>query len=92
MVRFAGDAIDELDERGEPIRDDTFLLLLNAEAKPLSFTLPMREASLRWDRILDTSAATPFDVLHLAGNRYHVAHHALALLRLRGATQHGVPR
>jgi glycogen operon protein len=39
-VRLAGDAIDERDERGEPLSDDTLLVLMNAQEASVPFTLP----------------------------------------------------
>ena len=40
--------------KGEPIRDDTFLLLYNAHYEPLTFILPGRE-EIRWELVLDTN-------------------------------------
>ncbi|HEX7087931.1 MAG TPA: glycogen debranching protein GlgX [Vicinamibacterales bacterium] len=39
-VVLNGDALPELDERGRPIRDSSFLLLFNAHEDPLTFTIP----------------------------------------------------
>jgi len=52
-VRMAGDTMDEVDDQGQPILDDTFLLLLNAWHEDLSFRLP--EAHRDWERVFDTS-------------------------------------
>ncbi|MEA3188182.1 MAG: isoamylase, partial [Chthoniobacter sp.] len=41
------------DFHGEPIHDDTFLLLLNAHHEPLKFVLPGQE-DVRWELIVDT--------------------------------------
>src|SRR6266487_3279717 len=40
MVFLNGDAITEPGPRGEPVRDDTFLILLSANREPVTFTLP----------------------------------------------------
>ena len=47
-LRLAGDAIDEIDEKGQPIVGDTFLLLLNAhhEARAVHPARPSRARSL----------------------------------------------
>ena len=47
-MRLAGDLIGDVDERGEPIVDDTALILLNAHHEPIPFTLPqtLRRAGL----------------------------------------------
>jgi isoamylase len=53
-VLLSGDTIDVLNFHGEPIRDDTFLLLINAHYESISFLLP-GHADLEWQLILDTS-------------------------------------
>ena len=44
-MRLAGDLIGDVDERGEPIVDDTALILVNAHHEPIPFTLP---ETLEW--------------------------------------------
>ena len=56
-LRLAGDAIDEVDERGEPIVDDTFLILINGHCEPLPFVLPAHQSGVRWEPVLDTREA-----------------------------------
>ncbi|WP_125777819.1 glycogen debranching protein GlgX [Antribacter gilvus] len=53
-VFLNGDAIPEKDSRGEPIVDDSFLLLLNAHSEDLDFTLPPGTYGERWTVVLDT--------------------------------------
>ena len=53
-VLLSGDTIDVLNFEGEPIRDETFLLLINAHHEPISFVLPGEE-HLEWRLILDTA-------------------------------------
>ncbi|MDP9186937.1 MAG: glycogen debranching protein GlgX, partial [Verrucomicrobiota bacterium] len=50
----SGDAVDLVNEHGEPIRDDTFLLVINAHHEPIPFVLPGEE-HLEWEQILDTT-------------------------------------
>src|SRR5216110_385750 len=50
---LSGDTSDVLTFEGEPIRDDTFLLLINAHHEPIPFVLPGQE-HLEWQLILDT--------------------------------------
>ncbi len=50
---IGGDAVDLVDAHGEPVRDDTFLLLINAHHEPIPFVLPGEE-HLEWEQILDT--------------------------------------
>jgi glycogen operon protein len=51
---ISGDAVDLVNEHGEPMRDDTFLLVINAHREPIAFVLPGEE-HLEWEQILDTT-------------------------------------
>ena len=53
-LRLAGDAIEEVDDRGDRIVDDTLLILLNAHHEPVPFTLPAHRRKVRWQVELDT--------------------------------------
>src|SRR5260370_2105604 len=48
---ISGDAADLIDLHGDPVRDDTFLLLINAHHEPIPFLLP-GEDHLEWEQIL----------------------------------------
>jgi glycogen operon protein len=50
---LSGDTVDVLNFEGEPIRDDTFLLLINAHYELIPFVLPGQE-HIEWQLILDT--------------------------------------
>src|SRR5256712_1334786 len=50
---LSGDTADVLNFAGEPIHDETFLLLINAHYEPVSFVLPGEE-HVEWQLILDT--------------------------------------
>jgi len=87
-LRLAGDAIEEVDARGNRIVDDTLLILLNAHHEPLSFVLPAHRAKVRWEVILDTREATGARRHRLmrGGEGYELEARSLALLRLRRGT------
>src|SRR5215468_10533818 len=46
-LRLSGDALDEVDARGEPIVDDTLLVLLNAHHEAVPFVLPAHRRGVR---------------------------------------------
>ena len=50
---LSGDTADVVNFEGEPIRDETFLLLINSHLEPIQFVLPGQE-HLGWELILDT--------------------------------------
>jgi isoamylase len=81
-VRLNGDAIDELNERGERIVGDTLLLLLNADGAPVAFALPTTTPTERWETLLDTADPwLPARRLR-AGDRYQLQGRSMAVLRL----------
>jgi isoamylase len=49
-----GEATDDTDERGRPIRDDTMMLLTNASDHDVRFTLPQVAPDRRWAELVDT--------------------------------------
>lgn len=85
-LRLAGDAIEEVDEKGRPILDDTLLVLLNAHHEPVPFTLPAHKRSIRWQIILDTAApkhGKKSHSLQRGGTPYNLHARSLAILRLQ---------
>jgi len=74
--------MDVRDAHGEAIRDDTFIVLLNAHYEPVKFTLPGRE-DVHWELMLDTETGflEPGCVLH-AGEALELIDRSLCLLRL----------
>jgi glycogen operon protein len=82
-VQFAGDAIEERGARNERIIDDTLLLILNADERPMGFTLPNHEAARRWEVVFDTVHPT-FTAAHGefdGGALYRVADRSVVCLR-----------
>ena len=61
MVFLNGDAIAEPGERGERIVDDSFLVLINASERDLTFTLPGPDHAPAWSVALDTAPAVDGD-------------------------------
>jgi glycogen operon protein len=54
-VYLSGAAIERLDRRGRPVRDDDFLVLFNAHHETIEFTLPAFHAERAWYVVLDTA-------------------------------------
>jgi isoamylase len=80
----SGSTIDIRDFKGEPIHDDTFLLLFNAHYEPLTFILPGRE-EIRWELLLDTSKERGFLKTHKvtsAGEEVELVDRSICLLKL----------
>jgi glycogen operon protein len=60
-VFLNGAAIQEIDDRGQPITDDSFLLCFSAHHEPIDFVLPGREETIDWQVVLDTALSAVTD-------------------------------
>ena len=80
-VALSGQAVDEVDERGQRIQDDNFLLLINAHHEEIAFVLPPPSNS-GWVAILDSSCQTTQrpDMFYPAGTGYPLQARSLVLL------------
>ncbi|MDQ3164572.1 MAG: glycogen debranching protein GlgX [Actinomycetota bacterium] len=85
-VFLNGDAITEPGLRGEQIRDESFLLILNPEEKDVEMTIPDGVFGTQWAVVLDTATELPVDERPMsalaAGVRQVVVARSLVLLRL----------
>jgi glycogen operon protein len=83
-LRLAGDAIEEVDVRGNRIADDTLLILLNAHHEGVGFVLPAHRRKVRWQVVFDTQE----DKIKLrqrlirGGNAYRLEARSMVLLRV----------
>jgi glycogen operon protein len=92
--RLCGEAMDEEDDRGEPITGDTLLVLLNAEPDAVAFVLPDPHPGARWEVLVDTSevASAPGSTRFEVGARVSVPGRSLWLLKgMRDGAQEGGP-
>jgi isoamylase len=81
-VRLNGDAIDEVDERGEPIVGDTLVLMLNASDEPIPFVLPPTTPLERWETLIDTADPWIPSRRLRSGDRYELQARSMAVLKL----------
>ena len=81
-VFLSGSAVDEMDERGQLLTDENFLLLMNAHHEGVPFTLPTAASGMLWVSVLDTYCAAgcgpdqPFE----AGSSYRLQARSMAVL------------
>ncbi len=81
-VFLSGEAIQERDQRGNPIRDDNLLLLFNSHHETIPFRLPVLCDGCEWQSILDThltDGLAPDDHFR-EGTTYALAGRSLTLL------------
>ncbi|PYL30077.1 MAG: glycogen debranching enzyme GlgX, partial [Verrucomicrobia bacterium] len=86
---LSGDTSDVVTFEGEPVRDDTFLLLINAHYEPIPFVLPGQE-NIEWQLILDTTDPNGFLAKprkFASGDDVDLGGRACRLLQLVSGTQ-----
>ena len=82
-VYLSGDALEETDARGHPIRDASFLMLFNAHDDAIPFRLPELGRGTEWVAQLDTAFPTgvpQLDFVH-TGATYPLQARSIVLLR-----------
>jgi isoamylase len=78
-VFLNGDEIEAFTQRGEEVRDDSFLILFNAHFEDVTFRLPARRFGTRWELELATGRC---DAGRLApGGAVNVESRSLVVLR-----------
>ena len=88
-MMLSGDTIDVLGFQGEPIRDDTFLFLMNAHYETISFLLPGQE-NIEWQLLLDTATESGFlaePKSFPSGDELPVIDRGVCLLKLSAGAQ-----
>jgi glycogen operon protein len=83
-LRLGGDTIEDVDDRGERLVDDTYLILLNAHWEPLPFVLPAHRRGVRWEPVFDTREPTGRlrGPLLRGGHNYQLEARSVAAFRL----------
>ena len=80
---LGGEALPEVDEQGNQVTDDTFLILFNGYHRHVPFTLPGCLATEQWELVLDTSMTAPPKRKRsvAAGHVYRLKGRSLVLFR-----------
>jgi glycogen operon protein len=74
-----GDATNEDDDRGQPVIDDDFVLLLNSHHEAIPFLLPRLGDRDAWQVVLDTAGVNG-DALYQGAQQFPLQARSLALL------------
>jgi glycogen operon protein len=86
MVFLNGDGISSLDDRGQPVIDDSFLVAFNAHHEPLEFRTPTGRFGADWTVCIDTARPQEDEGARpglAAGEPWTVEARSLVLLRRR---------
>jgi isoamylase len=81
-VALSGTVIDEVTERGQRVKDENFLLLMNAHFEEIHFTLPAPPLGAGWIALIDTSCQISGDAnrFFVGRSSYPLQARSLALL------------
>jgi isoamylase len=85
IVFLNGEGIPDLDQRGMPVVDDSFLMVFNAHYEDIEMTLPDEDYGRAWTVVVDTAtgevAHEPGDETTSAGGALKVVARSLVVLR-----------
>ncbi len=83
---LAGDAIDEVDERGNHIEGETLLVWMNAHYEHFSLTMPNSSFDGQWELVLDTRNATGKrkNIRIEPGARFDILDRSMVIFRFAG--------
>ena len=86
---LSGSSVDETDERGQPVTDENFLLLMNAHYESVPFQLPAAASEMTWVVLIDTSSESSRSpgLQYSSGTPYALQARSLALLVERRSDQ-----
>ena len=77
-----GRTLDDVNAVGEPIIDDTFLMLFNPNPTSMRFHMPFLREGAAWELCLDTRTADEAEPVKLApGDEYELVERSMALLK-----------
>ncbi|MDQ3536863.1 MAG: glycogen debranching protein GlgX, partial [Bacteroidota bacterium] len=77
-----GKVMDEVDEKGQVIKDDVLFIIVNSYWEPVKYKLPTNRKKLTWELVLDTSNPdNSFKNLLIEDNKFDLKPRALAMLR-----------
>jgi len=79
-VLLSGEMLDDVNDHGEPIADDTLLILFNPHQDPIRFFMPELRDNLRWLVIVDTAKpGQPDGRAFSHGEAFELVAHSVAL-------------
>jgi glycogen operon protein len=82
-LRLSGEVLDDVNGVGEPIKDDTFLILINSHHEDLAFHLPrVSHREIEWELCFDTrDSATPEPIRRDPGFDFDLKARSVAVWR-----------
>ncbi len=84
-LQLSGETLEDVNETGEPVEDDTLLLLLNPHYEVIRFFLPDSRPGRRWEIMVDTNAPGDPEGSRILDGGEPVDVHARSVMLLRMA-------
>jgi isoamylase len=82
-MMLAGDLIEDVNERGEPLVGDTLLVLLNGHDEKVPFILPdLGDPRHQWLRVMDTMAPRTAERAFRPASRYPLQGRSVAMFKM----------
>lgn len=82
-MRMPGDLIGDVDERGQDVKGDSILILMNAFHEPIPFTIPARVKGERWQRLIDSAAPGAEPEWFRSKQKYDLKGRSIVVMRTR---------
>jgi isoamylase len=86
-VMFNGHTLDVTDDFGQPVTDDTFLVILNSYHQKVRYTLPDSPNGRGWRLVLDTAEAEDPFLAREVEREFDVVGRSLVLLKENGSRE-----
>ena len=87
-VQLSGAAIDEMDERGRPVRGETLLVLYNAGDREQTFRVPPERGTGPWRIVIDTFDSSLEQQSRAGCSSYVLAPHSMVVMQRSPAHGH----
>ncbi len=84
-VFLDGDGLQAVDEKGQPVRDDSFYIIFNAHYDKVDYRMPDKQYGAEWKKIFDTGNGLdhaahrymPGDIVPIAGRSVVILQHPI---------------
>ena len=81
-LQLSGKTLDEMNQFGQPITDNTFLFMLNPHHEPIKFYMPKNDDVKEWDLVMDSRSPETLVSARVApGQPYELIAYSAALMR-----------
>ncbi len=81
-LQLSGKTLDQFDDLGLPVMDDTYLMCFNPHHEPINFYMPKNGDATEWELVIDTRDTEATQPAHVrAGEPYELSSHSAVLLK-----------